>query len=329
MKRRLVYAVLFVTILVLTFSSLVWSQAPKPKDYPTRAIEVVVQYGAGGGSDTFARSLMMPARGILKVPINVTNLTGGAGVKASTYVLAQPADGYTIYNFSPEQLINTIFERENYKEFAPLCQVQQDESMFYVREESPFKTIQDVIKYAKENPGKLQFTGTTAASPDEVIIMLFAKKAGIKVKYIPFDAAPESHAAALGGHIDVLHEEPGVIISLIEAKKFRPLIVFTEKRLGKFPDVPTARELGYDITMGRWRGLCVKKGTPQEIVNYLADVFKKCSTDPSYKAIEKANLLDLRPGWKGPEEYGKFWEEEYGRYHQIFKELGYLEKIKK
>ena len=329
MERKRLSIILLITILALSFSGLVWSQAPKPKDYPNRAIEVVVQYGAGGGSDIFVRSLMMPARGQLKVPINVTNLTGGAGVKASTYVLSQPADGYTIYNFSPEQLINTIFGREDYKLFAPLCNVQQDESMFYVRAESPFKTIQDVIKYGKENPGKLQFTGTTAASPDEVIIMLFAKKAGIKVKYIPFDAAPETHAAVLGGHIDVLHEEPGVIMSLIEAKKLRPLIIFTEKRLEKFPDVPTGRELGYDITMGRWRGLCVKKGTPQEIINYLADVFKKCSTDPSYKAIERANLLDLRPGWKGPEEYGKFWEEEYGRYYEIFKELGYLEKVKK
>jgi tripartite-type tricarboxylate transporter receptor subunit TctC len=198
--------------------------------------------------------------------------------------------------------------------------------MFYVRAESQFKTIQDVIKYAKENPGKLQFTGTTAASPDEVIIMLFAKKAGIKVKYIPFDAAPETHAAVLGGHIDILHEEPGVIMSLIEAKKLRPLIIFTEKRLEKFPDVPTGRELGYDITMGRWRGLCVKKGTPQEIINYLADVFKKSASDPTYKAIEKASLLDLRPGWKGPEEFGKFWEEEYVRYKDIFDELGYLKK---
>jgi tripartite-type tricarboxylate transporter receptor subunit TctC len=326
MKSKWVFTILFITILALSFTGLVWGQAPKPKDYPTRTIEVVVQYGAGGGTDIFSRSLMIPARKFLKVPINVTNITGGAGVKASTYVLSQPADGYTIYNFSPEQLINTIFGRENYKEFAPLCNVQQDESMFYVRAESQFKTIQDVIKYAKENPGKLQFTGTTAASPDEVIIMLFAKKAGIKVKYIPFDAAPETHAAVLGGHIDILHEEPGVIMSLIEAKKLRPLIIFTEKRLEKFPDVPTGKELGYDITMGRWRGLCVKKGTPQEIINYLADVLKKSANDPTYKAIEKASLLDLRPGWKGPEEFGKFWDEEYVRYKDIFDELGYLKK---
>jgi putative tricarboxylic transport membrane protein len=327
MKRKWVVTILFITILALSFAGLAWSQASKPKDYPSRAIEVVVQYGAGGGSDIFVRSLMMPARRELKVPINVTNLTGGAGVKASQYVLSQPADGYTIYNFSPEQLINTIFGRENYKEeFAPLCNVQQDLSMFYVRAESQFKTLQDVIKYAKENPGKLQFTGTTAASPDEVIIMLFAKKAGIKVKYIPFDAAPETHAAVLGGHIDVLHEEPGVIMSLIEAKKLRPLVIFTEKRVEKFPDVPTGRELGYDITMGRWRGLCVKKGTPQEIINYLAAVFKKAANHSSYKAIAHASLLDLREGWKGPEEYGKFWDEEYVRDRESFDELGYLKK---
>jgi len=326
MKAKPIYTILIITILVLSFAGFSWGQA-KPKDYPTRAIEVVVQYGAGGGSDIFVRSLMMPARRTLKVPINVTNLTGGAGVKASQYVLSQPADGYTIYNFSPEQLINTIFGRENYKEeFSPLCNVQQDLSMFYVRAESKFKTLQDVIKYAKENPGKLQFTGTTAASPDEVIIMLFAKKAGIKVKYIPFDAAPETHAAVLGGHIDVLHEEPGVIMSLIEAKKLRPLVIFTEKRVEKFPDVPTGRELGYDITMGRWRGLCVKKGTPQEIINYLADVFKKAANHSSYKAIAHASLLDLREGWKGPEEYGKFWDEEYVNYKEIFEELGYLKK---
>jgi tripartite-type tricarboxylate transporter receptor subunit TctC len=76
---------------------------------------------------------MMPARGLFKVPLNITNLPGGAGVKASTYVRSQPADGYTIYNSGPEQLIHTIFDPENYKDFVPLCNVPQDQSLFYVR----------------------------------------------------------------------------------------------------------------------------------------------------------------------------------------------------
>jgi putative tricarboxylic transport membrane protein len=323
-KKTLVFlAVSFVMVLALAVQS---QAADKPKDYPTRPIEAVVQYGAGGGSDIFVRSLFNAARNDIGVAVNVTNMTGAAGVKASNYVISQPADGYTIYNFSPEQLINTIMGREDYKLFTPLCNVQMDESVFYVRGESQFKTIQEVIAYAKANPGKLQITGTTPQSPDEIIIMLFAKMAGIKIKYVPFDKAPETHAAVLGGHIDVLHEEPGVIMSLIEAKKLRPLIVFTENRLPNWPDVPTAKELGYDITMGRWRGLAVKKGTPPEIVNWLAFVLEKATKNPAYSDIAKKSLLDLRPGWKGPAEYGKFWESEFKTYKEILDDLGYTKK---
>lgn len=316
-------------VVVMFFALAIGSQAAeKPKNYPTRTIEVVVQYGAGGGSDIFVRSLMNAAAKDIGVTVNVTNLTGGAGVKASTYVLSQPADGYTIYNFSPEQLINTVMDREDYRKFTPLCNVQMDQSIFYVRAESKFKTIQDVIEYAKANPGKVQFTGTTPLSPDEIVIQLFAKAAGIKVKYIPFDKAPETHAAVLGGHIDVLHEEPGVIMPLIESGKLRPLIVFSEERLptewGK--NVPTARELGWDITLGRWRGLCVKKGTPPEIVNWLADVLKKATDSPIYREIAEKSLLTLRPGWKGPEEYGKFWDSEYKTYKEILDDLGYTKR---
>jgi putative tricarboxylic transport membrane protein len=325
-KKSLVFsAVAFAMVLALAVQV---QAAEKPKNYPTRTIEAVVQYGAGGGSDIFVRSLFNAAAKDIGVTVNVTNLTGGAGVKASTYVLAQPADGYTIYNFSPEQLINTVMGREDYKAFTPLCNVQMDQSIFYVRAESPFKTIQDVIAYAKANPGKLQVTGTTPLSPDEIVIMLFAKAAGIQVKYIPFDKAPETHAAVLGGHIDMLHEEPGVIMPLIESGKLRPLIVFSEERLPTAwgAKVPTARELGYDITLGRWRGLAVKKGTPPEIINWLAAVLKKGTEHPAYKDIAEKSLLTLRPGWKGPEAYGKFWDEQYVAYKGILDDLGYTKK---
>ncbi len=325
MKKRQMYIMALAAILCLSFVAVGWTAA-KPKDYPTRPIEAVVQYGAGGGSDIFVRSLFSAARKDIGVNVNVTNLTGAAGVKASNYVLSQPADGYTIYNFSPEQLINTVMGREDFRKFMPLANVQLDISTFYVRAESPHKTIQDVIAFAKANPGKLQFTGTTPMSPDEIIIMLFAKKAGIKVKYVPFDKAPESHAAVLGGHLDVLHEEPGVIMPLIESGKLRPLVVFMEKRLDKWPNVPTAKELGYDITMARWRGLAVKQGTSPEIVNWLADVLKKATADPAYSEIATKSLLTIRPGWKGPEEYGKFWESEFKTYKEILDDLGYTKK---
>ena len=318
------YLVLLAILSIFVVSSA--QAADKPEGYPERPIEVVVQYGAGGGSDTFVRNLMMPARRILGTAINVTNMTGAAGVKAANYVLQQPADGYTIYNFSPEQLINTVFGRQNYKEeFAPLVQVQQDISMFYVSPDNKnYQTVEELIAYAKKNPGKVQFTGTTPASPDEIIIMRFAKAAGIEVKYVPFDKAPKSHAAVLGGHLDVLHEEPGVVMSLIEAKKLIPIIVFNDKRLEKLADVPCSVELGINITSGRWRGLAVKKGTPQPIIDYLAASLKEAYEKKSYKTYAASSLLDLRDGWKDPAEFGKFWDEEYGNFKQVMLDLGYV-----
>ena len=325
MLLRKYYIHLTLVLIISLFTAFSVQAADKPEGYPSQPIEVVVQYGAGGGSDTFVRNLMMPARKILKGAINVTNMTGAAGVKAANYVLKQPADGYTIYNFSPEQLINTAFGRQNYKEeFAPLVQVQQDMSMFYVNPKAEYQTVQELIAYAKKNPGKVQFTGTTPASPDELIIMRFAKAAGIDVKYIPFDKAPKTHAAVLGGHLDVLHEEPGSVMSLIEAKKLIPIIVFNDKRLDKFPEVPCSVELGYNLTTGRWRGLAVKKGTPQPIIDYIAASLKKAYEKSSYQNYAKAALLDQRYGWKDPAEFGKFWDTEYESVKVVLKELGYI-----
>lgn len=323
LKSCLRFSLITLALAATSFSA---QAAEKPEGYPSRPIEVVVQYGAGGGSDIFVRNLMTPATSILGTTLNVTNMTGGAGVKASKYVLSQPADGYTIYNFSPEQLINTVLGRENYsEEFSPLVQVQQDISVFYVNPDNKnYQTVQELIEFAKKNPGKVQFTGTTPASPDEIIIMSFAKEAGIDVKYVPFDKAPQSHAAVLGGHLDVLHEEPGVIISLIEAKKLIPIIVFNDKRLDKFPDVPCSVELGINLTSGRWRGLAVKKGTPQPIIDWLAESLKKAYQDPMFSEYQAISLLDQRPGWKDPAEFGAFWESEFESYKKIMTDLGYV-----
>ncbi|MDX9896155.1 tripartite tricarboxylate transporter substrate binding protein [Desulfofustis limnaeus] len=323
MKKSVRFSVLAVLSFLFAFTV---QAGDGPDGYPERPIEVVVQYGAGGGSDIFVRNLMTPAAKLLGTTINVTNMTGGAGVKASKYVLGQPADGYTIYNFSPEQLINTALGRENFsEEFAPLVQVQQDISIFYINPENKnFQTVQELIEYAKANPGKLQFTGTTPTSPDEIIIMRFAKEAGIDIKYVPFDKAPQTHAAVLGGHLDVLHEEPGVILSLIEAGKLKPIIVFNDKRLDKFPDVPCSVELGINITTGRWRGLAVKKGTPQPIIDYLAGVLEQAAQDPMFVEYQATSLLDQRPGWKGPVEFGKYWDDEYQATKDVLTQLGYV-----
>jgi len=277
-------------------------------------------FGPGGGTDVFVRTLAIDARRVLKVPLVVTNMTAGQGVASTKYVLDQPADGHTLLAFGPEQIFNAILGRIDYKEFEGVIMCQMDQSMFYVsKEKGRFKTIKEVTQFAKANPGKIKLAGTGAAGFDEVLVKQFNNKAGVDITYVPYESASEAKAALVGGHIDLLHEEPGVIISLIDAGTILPIVVFTEQRLKKFADVPTGRELGIDITMGRWRGLAVKKGTPKDRIKILHDGFKRAMESDVYKTVTHSQLLDLRPGYLNSEDFTKFWAEEDKIYSEILK----------
>jgi putative tricarboxylic transport membrane protein len=288
--------------------------------FPSKTIEVSNMFGPGGGTDIFVRTLALDARRILKVPLVVTNMTAGQGVGSTKYVLDQPADGYTLLAFGPEQIFNAILGRIDYKEFEGVIMCQQDQSMFYVsKEKGKFKTIQEVIRFAKANPGKIKIAGTGAAGYDEVLVKQFNKRAGVEITYVPYESASDAKAALVGGHIDLLHEEPGVIISLIDSGTIVPLVVFTEERLKRFPNVPTGREIGVDVTFGRWRGLAVKKGTPKDRIKLLHDAFKKAMESDAYMTIAHSQLVDLRPGYLGPEDFTKFWAEQDKIYDEIIK----------
>ncbi len=307
-------------ILVLGILFLGSSHLLAQEKFPSRTIEVSNMFGPGGGTDIFVRTLAIDARRILKVPLVVTNMTAGQGVASTKYVLDQPADGHTLLAFGPEQIFNAILGRIDYKEFEGVIMCQMDQSMFYVsKDKGRFKTIKEVIQFAKANPGKIKLAGTGAAGFDEVLVKQFNKKAGVDITYIPYESASEAKAALVGGHIDLLHEEPGVIISLIDAGTILPIVVFTEQRLKKFAEVPTARELGIDITMGRWRGLAVKKGTPKDRIKILHDGFKQAMESDVYKTVTHSQLLDLRPGYLNAEDFTKFWAEEDKIYSEILK----------
>ena len=313
--RRFGWAVLW----VMLFTALTSPLLAQDK-FPSKTIEVANMFGPGGGTDVFVRTLAIDARRILKVPIMVTNMTAGQGVAATKHVLDQPADGYSLLAFGPEQIFNAILGRIDYKEFEGVIMCQQDQSMFFVsKDKGKFKTIQEVIQFAKSNPGKIKIAGTGAAGFDEVLVKQFNRRAGIELTYVPYESASEAKAALVGGHIDLLHEEPGVIISLIDAGTVVPVIVFTAERLKRFANAPTAKELGIDITMGRWRGLAVKKGTSKEIIKVLHDGFRKAMDSEVYKTITHSQLLDLRPGYLNAEDFTKFWAVEDKLYSEILK----------
>lgn len=319
LKKCLAVSVIFIVL----FSASAVFGADK---FPSRNIEYVVGWGAGGGSDTFGRIICIPVRRHLKTSITVVNMPGAASAIAMEYVQKQPADGYTLLGLTSELVSNQLQGRTEYthRDFTPIIRAHVDIGMIQGGPKSPFKNWEGLVAFAKKGERKIRLGGTGAASFDQIASMIILDSAGIadRVTYIPFDSAGEMHAQLLGGHLDAMYEEPGVTLSLIEAGKMIPLIVFLKDRLEKFPNVPSAGELGYKLPPMMWRGIVVKKGTPQPVVDALEAAFIKAMKSTMYKAFEKERMLDMFPGFMGSKDFAADLEREYDLYSNVLKKIG-------
>lgn len=323
MKTRSFICAVFMLTMAMVLIPLI---APAQDKYPSRNIDYIIGWGAGGGSDYFGRVINMPVRKLLKVNVNVVNMPGAAESIATEHVQRQPADGYTIFGATSELSTNQLFGRTkfNYKDFTPIIRAHVDVGSFQVAPNQNFKNWTEFLTFAKSSSRKLRIGGTGAASFDMLVSQIILDSAGIadKCTYIPFDSAGEMHASLLGGHIDAMYEEPGVTVDMITAGKMIPLLVFSDKRLAKFPNTPSAGELKYEIPPMLWRGILVKKGTPQEIVDLLEKSYTEAMKDPIYVAFEKDRLLDLFPGYLNSKDWEADLAKEYAAYEKVITKLG-------
>ena len=295
--------------------------------YPERAIEINVPFGVGGGSDTAARAVAEGLKPLLKVSLVITNMPGGGATKGMLYVSQQPADGYSLLAVTTSHLIDSVKPKtrsELLRDFDPLMRIQWDTSAVSISGDSKFKTLADLVEWGKKNPKMLKFAGTTPGGWAEIQTVAFFKKVGVEVTFIPFDSGAEIKAAIMGGHVTGAVEELAETLPLIEAGKLKSLAVIMEKRHPALPNVPCSAELGIDYTHGLMRAWAVKKGTPPDRFKYLHDVVKKSLDAPIYKKFVQDNHLYARPGYLGPEETRKYWDEEVKFFADVLKDLGYV-----
>jgi len=294
------------------------------QDYPKRTIQYIIGWGAGGGSDIFGRVITVPVKNKFGVPVVVVNMPGASSATATNYVMDQPGDGYTVFGITSDIMSNIFLARTKYtnRDLTPIIRAHVDIGMIQIGPHSPFKTWDALLKHAKENPGKQTWGGTGAGSYDEMATAVIRSSAGINVKYVPFESASEMHAALLGGHIHAIYEEAGPVIAMIDAAKVQPVLVIADKRLERFSNVPCAKELGYSVPPLQWRGVAVKKGTPEPIVDILEKAFTEAIKSPEYQDFEKKRFLNLYPGFLGSKDFAVDMEREYPIYEQIMKKIG-------
>lgn len=262
------------------------SQAPRAyAEYPDRPVDFIVTWGAGGGSDKFARKLAPIIESNIGVAVPVSNVPGAAGNKGLGSLQSGKPDGYAFATMTGVTFATLAGGKSPYKigDFDWLVRVQVTPSMLFVKADSKFKTFDDLVAHAKANPGKLNVATDGLGTPADLTLRYLAAQ-GIKMKNIPFDKPAERYTAPLGGQVDVLYEEPGDVREFLVSGKIRPLIVFDTKRFPNY-DVPASHELGYKVAIYNWRGLVMKDGVPNERLQKLAASVQKAMENKSWRTF--------------------------------------------
>lgn len=277
--------------------------------YPTKPVNLIVAYGAGGGTDITARLLAGHLEKELKQPVTVTNVTGGGGWTGWGQIAASPPDGYTmgyinVPNMFAGYLDPKVKRPESLSSFVPITNHVTDPGIWAVKADSRFKSVKEVVDYLKAKPDDLTIAAHGAGGDDDLAIKLISKQTGMKVKEIHNDSTAKSITQLLGGHVDLMGANVSEVVSQYKNKELRILGVMGSKRSEFLPDVPTFKEQGFDMTMSVSRGIAMPAKTPTEIAKIMGDALQRAMKNPEHvsKAREFSLALDIITG----EEYIKF-----------------------
>ncbi len=300
-----------------------WAQA----DYPNKPIKILVPFPPGGTSDVMGRMMAEPLSRILKQPVTVENVGGGGGVIGTERGVKAAADGYTLIQTGVGQnavahgLDPSLTSRYNSNtDFIHLSQVHSGPNVLVVNADRPFKTLGDVVKYAKANPGKLDY-GYTHAASGHMAMELFKQTAGIFMTGIPYRGGGPMLTAAISNEIPFMFINQDVALPHVKSGKLRALAVSSLQRNPLFPDVPTVAESGYPGFQAlSWSGLSIQKGTPQPIVDRLEAAIKEVMMSPAIVQRMASQGFVIPP--LGQKPYVDFVAKEIVQWDKVIKTAG-------
>jgi len=316
---RKVWAVLFI-VGILGWSlagSASWAWAA---DYPTRPVELIVGFPAGGIIDILARALAPTMGKHLGQPLVPAIKAGAGGEVGATAVYKARTDGYTVsIVVSPNIFVQPLQRSVGFspEKFSLIGIVSYDENVLAVGKDTPFDSVERFLDAARKDPAKVRVGHSGLYGDDHVALLLLHRAAGIKTTEVPFTGSAPAMTAALGGHIEAIVDNVGNLVG--RRDQFRVLATFGDQRSELMPDVPTLKERGIDVRAGSGRILVGPPGLPRDTLDKLRGAFKATVRDPAYaEAMKKANFPVV---WVEPEELARLMEQERVRAQGIMKEL--------
>ena len=316
---RFIIGLSLVALFVFGFSS-----AINAADFPSKPIRVIVGFSPGGTTDLIARAVAGVAPEYLGQSLIVINKPGASGTIAAREVAQAKPDGYTLMIAGGSETVSVgHFKKLPYhpiNAFAPITRFVRARMLINCNANAPWKTFKDFVEDAKKNPGKYKYASSGHGGIYHAALLAICDRAGIKMKHIPYKGGAPGLAALMGGHVDLAVASDAEAWPLVEGGKIRSLTLTSLDRSPVMKDVPTLKELGYDVYLENQKGFVAPAGTPKERIALLNDAFKKTYDHPAFKKL--ADKLKLELGYMGPDEFKKSLQDMYNQIGEVLKNSG-------
>lgn len=318
---------LLIALLTLLGPGMVQAQ----ETYPTRPITIVVPFPPGGIADLTARPLAPALERVLKQPVVVANKAGAAGAVGMQSVAIAKPDGYTLLiglvsiSIIPE--VDALFARTpayTRDQFVGIARLNADPPILVVGVETPWKSVKELVDDLKKRPGEVTYSSSGVYGASHVPMEMFLHAAGgLRMRHLPTTGGAPAMTAVLGGHAAMWASPPAVASPHLKAGKIRALATWGATRLAAFPDVPTMKELGYDVEYYLWAGLFAPKGVPPSVVKALRDATRQAVQDPEFRnTMEK---IQTPIAHLDGDEFSAWWERDAQKLAGVIKRIGRIE----
>ena len=301
--------------------------------YPTHPISMIVPFPPGGVADLTGRPTAFAMEKTLKQRIIVENKAGAGGAVGMAYVANAKPDGYTILmalsSISIIPPAERLFERKppyEMSQLAPIALISADPTVLMVRADSPWKTVKDLVEDAKKRPTKINYGSSGIYGTLHVAMAMFEQAAGIQLWHVPYSGAGPAVTALLGGQVDALASGPAAVIGHIKGGKMRALAGWGEKRLASLPEVPTFKELGYNVEFYIWSGLFAPAGTPAPVMQALRNAARQAVNDPDFR--NTMAKIETPIYYLDAPEFQKFWDNDAKMLGEAVQRIGRVEDKK-
>jgi len=295
--------------------------------FPSRPVSLLVPFPPGGVADIVARSLAPSLEKTWGQSVVIVNRPGAGGALGTRQVATAKPDGYTILlalasvSTNPEQeRINKRPAAFQLNQLMPVARLSVDQMMLAVRKESKYKTLDDVVKDVKNNPGKISYASSGVYGVYHVATSMFTNEAGLSMNHIPYSGGPPALVALLSGEVDVSLVTRSVGVSHLKSGTLRGLAAWGAEKWSDFPDVPTLKSQGFDADYQLWSGLFVPSGTPSDVTRVIREAVKKAMEDPQFKASLAQN--NASQAYMDAPEFKKFWDEDARRLTDAIQKIG-------